>query len=138
MSVEKPVKLLPMFVDGLVVARQPVGDDAFVALIANDMGTRVVAAVKDGPKDLAEARRKIALERPEELFDWFVLSENNIPLLGKGKREVTLYGSGGPMNLTGVQIVSFDNDADVEAARDAVERMTKRAVMFVKTLQSAA
>ncbi len=135
---EVPVCDLPMYPFGWEVVRQSVGDDAFVALIADDMGTRVVAAVKDGPKDLEAVQQNIVAENPDSIFDWIVLPDNHILLQGRQDRQVTLYGGGGPMNLTGVQMVSFENPEEADAANAALVRLTQKAVHFVQTLQSTA
>ncbi|KKQ36557.1 MAG: hypothetical protein US55_C0062G0009 [Candidatus Levybacteria bacterium GW2011_GWC2_37_7] len=133
---EVPVKNLPIWDSGWVLARRPVGKDAFIALIANDMGTRIIAAVKDGPEDLKPIEKKIE-EATSYAPDWIVLNGNHI--IGKQEnRKVAVYGDSVPMNLTAVKLLSLKDDQEVTDINEGLKGLVEKAVNFVKVVQSIA
>lgn len=137
------VKDIPLAftVPGWEVARKPVGRDAFIALITDYLGTRVVAVVSGGPRNLGEIISSVAPEKRKFLEGWTVLSQN--PFLHQTYQAdlstdpITEYGGGGPMNLTDVKLVSLRGD-EVESARASLRDMLERGVRFVKTLEQVA
>lgn len=124
------VKDMPIFTDSWVVARRPVGNEAFVAVLANNLGLRTIAVVKDGPKELLS--KGVA-----PLSDWIVLSEYNTPV-SRQAGPVTVYGGGGPMELTAERLLSLKTNREVHEARASVRYLVRESIRFVRALQATA
>ena len=135
-SREIPIKDLDIFTTDWVFRRKSIGDDAFVALMASDLGLRVIAVVKDGPRELETVREKIGPSDRGLLSHWIVLTQNLIEF-SRPHAPLTVYGNAGPMSLTGMKLVSLKPEETPEVTK-AVLNLIRSGVNFVHALGKGA